>query len=40
MAHACNHSYSEGRDQDQGSKPAQANSYHDPVLKKSITKEG
>jgi hypothetical protein len=34
MAHACNPSYSGGRDQDdQGSKPAQANSLKDPIAK-------
>jgi hypothetical protein len=41
VAHACNPSYSGGRDQeDQGSKPAQANSLWDPILKKPITKKG
>jgi hypothetical protein len=35
MAHAYNPSYSGGRDQeDHGSKPAQANSLRDPMLKK------
>jgi hypothetical protein len=35
VAHACNPSYSGGRDQeDRGSKPAQANSYREPILKK------
>jgi hypothetical protein len=39
VAHACNPSYSGGRDQeDQGSKPAGANSLQDPVSIKSITK--
>jgi hypothetical protein len=34
VAHACNPSYSVGRDQeDHGSKPAQANSWRDPVTK-------
>jgi hypothetical protein len=34
VAHACNPSYSEGRDQeDQGPKPIQANSSRDPILK-------
>jgi hypothetical protein len=37
--HACNLSYSGGRDQeDRDSKPAQANSSRDPVLKNPITK--
>jgi hypothetical protein len=32
VAHACNHSYSGGRDQkENGSKPAQANSSRDPI---------
>jgi hypothetical protein len=36
MAHACNPSYSGGRDQeDCSSKPAQANSSQDPILKKN-----
>jgi hypothetical protein len=40
-AHACNPSYSGGRNQeDHGSKPAQANSSPDPILKKLITKKG
>jgi hypothetical protein len=35
VAHFCNPSYSGGRDQeDHGSKPAQANSSRDPILKK------
>jgi hypothetical protein len=33
VVHASNPSYSEGRDQDCGSKPAQANSLQDPILK-------
>jgi hypothetical protein len=38
MAHACNPSYSGGRDQeDRGSKPAWENSLQDPILKKLIT---
>jgi hypothetical protein len=38
IAHACNPSYWGVRDQeDQGSKPAQANSLRDPISKKSIT---
>jgi hypothetical protein len=46
MAHACNPSYSGGRDEeDQGLKPAQANSSQDLISKKkkkkkSITKKG
>jgi hypothetical protein len=40
VAHACNPSYSEGRDlEDQGSKPAQANSLQDPISKISHKKE-
>jgi hypothetical protein len=39
VAHACNTSYLGGRDQkDCGLKPTQANSLHDPILKKCITK--
>jgi hypothetical protein len=39
VAHTCNPSYSGGRDQeDHGSKPAQANSSQDPVLKIPNTK--
>jgi hypothetical protein len=39
VVHAYNPSYSGGRDQeDLGSKPAQANSSRDPILKISITK--
>jgi hypothetical protein len=34
VAHACNPSYSEGRNQeDHSSKPAQANNYQDPISK-------
>jgi hypothetical protein len=41
VAHACNPSYSGGRDQkDCSSKPAQANSFQDPISKKPITKIG
>jgi hypothetical protein len=46
VAHACNPSYSGGRDQeDQGSQPAQANSTRNPISKnktkqKTITKKG
>jgi hypothetical protein len=40
MAHACNSSYSGGRDkEDCSSKPAQAKSLWDPILKKPITKK-
>jgi hypothetical protein len=40
-AHACNPSYSGGRDQeDQGSKPARTNSSQVPISKKTITKKG
>jgi hypothetical protein len=39
MAHACNPSYSGGRDQeDHSSKPAQANGFHDPIPKIPNTK--
>jgi hypothetical protein len=39
VAHACNPSYSGGRDQeDHSSKPAQANSLQDPISKLPITK--
>jgi hypothetical protein len=39
MAHTCNSSYSGDRDQeDHGSKPACANSYRDPILKKTLHK--
>jgi hypothetical protein len=38
---SCNPSYSGGRDkEDGGSKPAQANSPEDPILKISNTKKG
>jgi hypothetical protein len=41
VVHVCNPSYSGGRDQeDQGSKPAQANSSMRPYLKKPFTKLG
>jgi hypothetical protein len=41
VAHACNSSYSGGRDQeDHSSKPARANSSQDPILKKPFTKRG
>jgi hypothetical protein len=41
VAHACNPSYSGGRDQeDHDSKPAWAKSSQDPILKKPITKRG
>jgi hypothetical protein len=41
VAHASNPCYSGGRDQeDCSSKPAQANSSKDPILKKPITKKG
>jgi hypothetical protein len=40
VAHACNPSYSGGRDQeDLSSKPAWANSSQDPILTKPITKK-
>jgi hypothetical protein len=40
-AHACNPSYSEGRDQENHDpKPARTNSSWDPILKKKITKKG
>jgi hypothetical protein len=39
VAHACNPSYSGGRDQeDRGSKPARANSLRDPISKNPKTK--
>jgi hypothetical protein len=39
VAHACNPNYSGGRDQEVlGLKPAQANSFRDPILKIPITK--
>jgi hypothetical protein len=38
VTHACNPSYSGGRDQDDhGSKPGQANSLGSPISKKLIT---
>jgi hypothetical protein len=38
VAHACNPSYSGGRDQEnRSSKPAWANSLQDPILKEPIT---
>jgi hypothetical protein len=41
VAHACNPSYSGGRDQeDQGSKPAQANSSQDSILKNTHHEKG
>jgi hypothetical protein len=41
VAHACNPSYSGGRDQeDPGSKPARENSLQGPILKIPITKIG
>jgi hypothetical protein len=41
VAHACNISYSEGRDQeDHGSKPAQAHNSTRPCLEKPIIKIG
>jgi hypothetical protein len=41
VAHTCNPSYSEGRDQeDRSLKPAQANSLRDPILKKTHHKKG
>jgi hypothetical protein len=41
VAHACNPSYSGGRDQeDCGLKPSQANSFQDPISRKPITKKG
>jgi hypothetical protein len=37
VAHACNPSYSEGRDQEYCSlKPAQANSFRDSISKKAL----
>jgi hypothetical protein len=39
VAHACNPSYSEGRDQkDCGSKPAWSNSLQDPISKNASQK--
>jgi hypothetical protein len=41
VANTCNPSYSGGKDQeDLGSKPAQANSSRDPILKKTHHKKG
>jgi hypothetical protein len=41
VTHACNPSYSEGRDQeDQSFMPTWANSLRDPILKISNTKKG
>jgi hypothetical protein len=41
VAHACNPSFSGGRDQkDHGSKPAWANSLQDPLLKNSSQQKG
>jgi hypothetical protein len=41
VTHTCNPSYSGDREQeDQGSKPAPANSSRDPISKKPITKKG
>jgi hypothetical protein len=41
VAHACNPSYTRGRNQeDQGSKPAQANSLWDPILRPSQKRAG
>jgi hypothetical protein len=41
VAHACNPSYSGGRDQeDRGSKPAWANSSTRPYLEKALHKKG
>jgi hypothetical protein len=41
VAHACNPTYSGGRDQeDHGSKPVQASSSQDPVSTKPIKKRG
>jgi hypothetical protein len=40
VAHVCNPSYSGGRGQDSGSKPAWANSSWDPISKKPYTKQG
>jgi hypothetical protein len=40
VAHACNPSYSGGRDQEaRGSKPAQANNSRDPISKKPVTRK-
>jgi hypothetical protein len=40
VAHACNPSYSEAEIRRIGSKPAQANSLRDPILKIHTTKQG
>jgi hypothetical protein len=41
MAYTCNSNYSGGRDQEnQGSKPAQADDSRDPISKKPNTKKG
>jgi hypothetical protein len=41
VAHSCNPSYSEGRDQeDFGSKPARANNSWDSISKKTLHNEG
>jgi hypothetical protein len=41
LAHTCNPSYSEGRDQENhGSKPGWANSSRDPISKIPYTKQG
>jgi hypothetical protein len=41
VAHACNPSYSGGKDQeDHGLRPAQANISRDPISKNPITKQG
>jgi hypothetical protein len=41
VVHTCNSSHSGGKDQkDYGSRSAQENSSRDPILKKTITKEG
>jgi hypothetical protein len=41
VAHACNPSYSGGRDQeDLGLRPVQANSLRDPMLKNTQHKKG
>jgi hypothetical protein len=41
VVHTCNTSYSGGRDQkDCDSKPTQASSSWDPIMKKTITKKG
>jgi hypothetical protein len=40
VAHAYNPSYAGGRDQEDHSKPAWANSLQDPISKKLFTKKG